>query len=175
MPPTSPEDHPPGGGHLPAAVCGARQALVSLPSPPRRRNPLRPIPRHRRQQQCDRPVGVLAAAGVGIIVLVVLLVTIGVIMVFSSSYARAYYKEGNSTYYFARQAIFAVLGIGVMLFVSRINYQLWRSVSFLVLAGTIFFLLLVPISVRRKAARSAGSGLALPRSSPRSWRRSQLF
>ena len=79
------------------------------------------------------------------LVLVVLLVTIGVIMVFSSSYARAYYKEGNSTYYFARQAIFAVLGIGVMLFVSRINYQLWRSVSFLVLAGTIFFLLLVPI------------------------------
>ena len=79
------------------------------------------------------------------LVLVVLLVTIGVIMVFSSSYARAYYKEGNSTYYFARQAIFAVLGIGVMLFVSRINYQLWRSVSFLVLAGTVFFLLLVPI------------------------------
>ena len=38
-----------------------------------------------------------------------------------------------------------MLGIGVMLFVSRINYQLWRSVSFLVLAGTIFFLLLVPI------------------------------
>ena len=79
------------------------------------------------------------------LVLVVLLVTIGVIMVFSSSYARAYYKEGNSTYYFARQAIFAVLGIGVMLFVSRINYQLWRSVSFIVLAVTVFFLLLVPI------------------------------
>ena len=79
------------------------------------------------------------------LVLVVLLVTIGVIMVFSSSYARAYFKEGNSTYYFARQAIFAVLGIGVMLFVSRVNYQLWRSVSFLVLAGTVFFLLLVPI------------------------------
>ena len=74
-----------------------------------------------------------------------MLVTIGVIMVFSSSYARAYFKEGNSTYYFARQAIFAVLGIGGMLFVSRINYQLWRSVSFIVLAVTVFFLLLVPI------------------------------
>ena len=79
------------------------------------------------------------------LVLVVLLVTIGVIMVFSSSYARAYFKEGNSTYYFARQAIFAVLGIGVMLFISRINYQLWRSVSFIVLAVTVFFLMLVPI------------------------------
>ena len=79
------------------------------------------------------------------LVLVVLLVTIGVIMVFSSSYARAYYNEGNSAHYFARQAIFAVLGIGVMLFVSRVNYQLWRSASFIVMAGTIFFLLLVPI------------------------------
>ena len=59
--------------------------------------------------------------------LTVLLVLIGVIMVFSASYARAYYLTGNSTYYFARQAIFAVAGIAGMLFVSRLNYQLWRS------------------------------------------------
>ena len=44
--------------------------------------------------------------------LTVLLVIIGVVMVFSASYARAYYEHGNSTYYFARQAIFAVVGIG---------------------------------------------------------------
>ncbi len=97
------------------------------------------------------------------LVLVVLLVTIGVIMVFSSSYARAYSEEGNSTYYFARQAIFAVLGIGGMLFVSRINYQLWRIVSFIVLAVTVFFLLLVPIFGDGGGRREAlDSGLALP-------------
>ena len=28
------------------------------------------------------------------------------------------------TYYFARQAVFALVGIGIMLFVSRINYQI---------------------------------------------------
>ena len=66
--------------------------------------------------------------------LTVLLVLIGVVMVFSASYARAYYLTGNSTYYFARQAIFAVVGIGGMLFVSRLNYQLWRSASFIILA-----------------------------------------
>ena len=70
--------------------------------------------------------------------LTVLLVLIGVIMVFSASYARAYYLTGNSTYYFARQAIFAVAGIAGMLFVSRLNYQLWRSASFIIL-------MLVPI------------------------------
>ena len=77
--------------------------------------------------------------------LTVLLVLIGVVMVFSASYARAYYLKGNSTYYFARQAIFAVAGIGGMLFVSRLNYQLWRSASFIILGVSVVFLMLVPI------------------------------
>ena len=76
--------------------------------------------------------------------LTVLLVLIGVIMMFSASYARAYQETGKSTYYFARQAIFAVLGIGVMLFISRLNYQMWRFASFIVLGVSVFFLLLVP-------------------------------
>ena len=75
--------------------------------------------------------------------LTVLLVMIGVIMMFSASYARAYQEMGKSTYYFARQAIFAVAGIGVMLFISRLNYQMWRFASFIVLGVSVFFLLLV--------------------------------
>ena len=74
----------------------------------------------------------------------ILLVLIGLIMMFSASYARAYQATGKSTYYFARQAIFAVLGIGVMLFISRLNYQMWRFASFIVLGVSVFFLLLVP-------------------------------
>lgn len=76
--------------------------------------------------------------------LTVLLVLIGVIMMFSASYARAYQEKGISTYYFARQAVFAVLGIAGMLFVSRLNYQMWRFASFIVLGVSVFFLLLVP-------------------------------
>ena len=79
------------------------------------------------------------------LVLTVLLVIIGVVMMFSASYARAYYKEQNSTYYFARQALFALVGIGMMLFVSRLNYQMWRGLSVFILAGAIFFLILVGI------------------------------
>lgn len=77
--------------------------------------------------------------------LTVLLVVIGVVMMFSASYARAYAEEGKATYYFARQSIFAVLGIAMMLFVSRINYQIWRGASFIVLAVSLVFLMLVPI------------------------------
>ena len=77
--------------------------------------------------------------------LTVLLVIIGVVMMFSASYARAYAEEGKATYYFARQAIFAILGVGIMLFVSKINYQFWRGASFIVLAVSLVFLMLVPI------------------------------
>ena len=79
------------------------------------------------------------------LVLTVLLVLIGVLMMFSASYARAYSAEGKATYYFARQAVFAIVGIGIMLFFSTWNYQIWRSVSFFVLAAAIVFLLLVPL------------------------------
>ena len=79
------------------------------------------------------------------LVLTVLLVLIGVLMMFSASYARAYTREGKATYYFARQAVFAIVGIGIMLFFSTWNYQIWRSVSFFVLAAAIVFLLLVPL------------------------------
>ena len=77
--------------------------------------------------------------------LTVLLVIIGVVMMFSASYARAYAEKNNATYFFARQAIFAVFGIGMMLFVSKVNYQIWRGASFIVLAVSLVFLMLVPI------------------------------
>lgn len=77
------------------------------------------------------------------LILTVLLVAIGVIMMFSASFARSYVEEGNSTYYFARQGIFAVIGIGIMMVVSYVNYQLWRTLSFPILAGSVVLLILV--------------------------------
>lgn len=79
------------------------------------------------------------------LILTVLLVLIGVVMMFSASYASAYATEGSSTYYFARQGVFALIGIGAMLFVSRLNYQMWRALSFPILAVTAGFMLLTPI------------------------------
>ena len=80
------------------------------------------------------------------LILTVLLVAIGVIMMFSASYARAYMEEeGNSTYYFFRQAAFAGAGIVIMWVVSRVNYQIWRPLAPVLLAVSVFLLLLVPI------------------------------
>ena len=67
------------------------------------------------------------------LMLVVMLATIGVIMVFSASFATAVNEERRATYYFERQAIFAVMGLVAMYIISRINYQHFRMMSLLVL------------------------------------------
>lgn len=79
-----------------------------------------------------------------------LLLSIGVIMVFSSSYARAWYDPGNVTggnaaYYFVRQLVFALLGIFTMLVASRIPMGLYRRYAFVFLAFTVVLLMLVPV------------------------------
>ncbi len=79
------------------------------------------------------------------LVLTILLMAIGLIMMFSASYARAYSDEGNSTYYFARQAFFAVLGIAAMLLITRIDYHIWRMAAFPLMAASVLLLLLVLI------------------------------
>lgn len=79
------------------------------------------------------------------LLLTVLLAMIGVIMVFSASYARAYAEEGKATVYFARQGTFALAGIAAMLFFSRWNYQVWRFFAFPIMAVVLVLLVLVPL------------------------------
>lgn len=55
--------------------------------------------------------------------LVLLLLAMGVVMVLSASFPRAYYDPGGVTggdaaYYFVRQFVFALLGLGAMLLAS---------------------------------------------------------
>lgn len=81
------------------------------------------------------------------LMLVLLLTGIGLVMVFSASYATAYYDSrvarNDPTYYFVRQAIFAVAGFAAMYIMSKINYQSLRGLSFFVLALAFICLLLV--------------------------------
>ena len=48
------------------------------------------------------------------LMLVLMLTAIGVIMMFSASYADALYEMGDPTYYFMRQGVFVLGGVGVM-------------------------------------------------------------
>ena len=88
-----------------------------------------------------------------------LLLAAGVIMVLSSSYPRAWYDPGhvtggNAAYYFIRQLLFALLGVGAMLLASRLPMGFYRRYAFPFLAVTVLLLLLVPvIGVRANGAR----------------------
>ena len=77
--------------------------------------------------------------------LTIILVILGIIMMFSASYARAFQEEGNSTYYFTRQAVFAVIGIAALIFVSGFNYQWWRTLSLPIMLISVVCLFLVLI------------------------------
>lgn len=83
-------------------------------------------------------------------ILVMLLLTIGVIMVLSSSFARAYYDPGDitggdPTYYFVRQLIFAVLGCAAMIFLSRFPMGFYKRFSMPLLGIAIVLLAIVPL------------------------------
>ena len=79
------------------------------------------------------------------LLLTVLLLAAGLVMMFSASYARAKWDTGNPAYYFVRQAIFAVAGLGIMLLVGRLNYFIWYRMALMILLGSLALLALVPV------------------------------
>ena len=77
------------------------------------------------------------------LVLVLILLTFGLVMLFSASYAYAFYNKGNSFYYIERQLFFAVMGVVAMLAVSQVNYKILQKYSLLLFAGTLCLLVIV--------------------------------
>lgn len=77
------------------------------------------------------------------LLLTLLLTAVGLIMLFSASYARAYYVTGNSASYFVSQLIFALIGIAAMYGMSRVPYEWYRKFSRPLYAAAILLLLAV--------------------------------
>ncbi|MCQ2454783.1 MAG: putative lipid II flippase FtsW [Clostridia bacterium] len=77
---------------------------------------------------------------------VLILLTFGLVMLFSSSYAYSYEYYGTSYRFIVRQAAFAAFGILVMFVFSKIDYHIWRKFSWLIYFGTIILLGILLIS-----------------------------
>lgn len=75
--------------------------------------------------------------------LTLLLVAVGLIVLLSASYARAYHVTGNSASYFTSQSVFALMGIAVLLLVSRVPYDWYRKFYRLIYAVTVLLLVAV--------------------------------
>ena len=74
---------------------------------------------------------------------VFLLLVIGIIMVFSSSYIMAYKWYGSSFYFFSRQAVYAVMAIIVLLVTMKIDYHIWRKFAIPILLLSIILLIML--------------------------------
>lgn len=101
------------------------------------------------------------------LMLTLLLVGIGLIMVFSASYASAYYDIENITghnpiYYVRRQTLFAVAGVVVMYLTSKLDYQSLRWMSVFVLVGSFFLLLMVKVPGLGVTVNGAERWIKLP-------------
>lgn len=75
--------------------------------------------------------------------LVIILLVIGMVMMFSASYASAYYTMGDSYYFLLRQAIFAIIGVGVMIAISFFDYHHFHRLAVIVMGAAFLLLILV--------------------------------
>ncbi len=76
-------------------------------------------------------------------ILVIILLGIGLVMMFSASYASAMDKFGKPLYYFKRQAGFAAAGLAAMFLMSKIHYKTLRRFSKIALFVSIVLLIVV--------------------------------
>ncbi len=76
---------------------------------------------------------------------VLILLTIGLVMLFSASYAYSLEYYDNSYKFIIKQALFAGAGIVAMFVTSRINYHFWRKISWLVYIVTVLLLIVLLI------------------------------
>ncbi len=81
-------------------------------------------------------------------ILVFMLLTIGLVMMFSASYISAKYDQSTGydpTYYIKRQLGFAVVGIALMFIISRINPELMKKATPVIAGISVILLVLVLI------------------------------
>ena len=77
----------------------------------------------------------------------VVMIGLGLLMVYSSSYHESQENYGNGTHYLFRQAIAAVVGIVVMLLAMRIDYRLYQQRPFVLFAVGLTLALLVLVLI----------------------------
>lgn len=92
-----------------------------------------------------------------LLITTIILTIIGVVMVYSASQVWAEFKYQDAYYYLYRQLIFAVIGIIGMIFISKIDYSLYKihaTKIFLTVTFLLIIVLVPGIGIVRGGARS---------------------
>ena len=99
----------------------------------------------------NRPAGTLRQGeriDFPFLILVLLLLAVGLIMLYSASFAQSEYDTGyvSSTRYFQKQAVCAAIGMAAFFFFSRIPVQVWFRLAWPLYALSIVLLLSVLVA-----------------------------
>lgn len=117
----------------------------SAPRRPRRDDvPDAPVRSKQKSGKKRRPMFIPGGFDVPFFTLTMVLLVIGLSMLFSASHVYAYYNEkGDSLFYIKRQLVFAVIGVFLMIAISKVDYHKLRVWAVPLFAVSIFFLILV--------------------------------
>lgn len=98
-----------------------------------------------RAKENRRPLGEAPSVDYPFLVLVLLALAVGLIMLYSASFAQSEYDTGytSSTRYLQKQAVCALIGLAAMFIFSRIPAQLWYRLAWPLYFGSIVLLLSV--------------------------------
>lgn len=77
------------------------------------------------------------------LILLLLVLSIGLICMFSASFVYAYYYDNDSYYYIKRQMIYALIGVVAMLVCSCIDYHVWHKVAIPLMGVSLALLVVV--------------------------------
>ncbi|MCB0189767.1 MAG: FtsW/RodA/SpoVE family cell cycle protein [Caldilineaceae bacterium] len=100
----------------------------------------------------------------GMLSIVMILVGMGLVMVFSASFAQGINGYDDPYFFIMRQLIWCVLGLVAMVVAARIPYRVWEHWSIVLMAFALFALMMVVIfgSERTGAIRTFFNGSIQP-------------
>jgi cell division protein FtsW len=81
-----------------------------------------------------------------LLITAMILVSLGIVMVYSASFVIAGQRFGDSYHFLKKQAMAAALGIGLMFFVTKMDYHRWQilALPLLALSGLLLGILILP-------------------------------
>ena len=95
--------------------------------------------------------------------IVIILLVMGIIMMFSASYAWAISEGSEGTYYAKRQILFAAIGLVAMFIASRVDYHMFQNkfIAFSIYGVSLILLLLVKFTSLGKTHNNARRWLSI--------------
>ena len=97
------------------------------------------------------------------LILVLLLLTFGLIMMFSASYANAYYNEDDSFFYIRRQLVWAAVGLIALIVASLFDYRWFEKLA---IPAYVLSLVLLVVVLFMPEINNAKRWILIPPNSP---------